>query len=222
MKTADVIKKEWPVLVLVLGAFICSFLIWDQIPDTVPTHYNLQGKADDYGPKWILLIMLPALALVLYASLLFLPYIDPKKRIDVNQKPISGIRVIITVFMIGLYGITLLEPMGIGIEINSIMPIAIGLLFIVMGNYMNSIKSNYFIGIRTPWTLENERVWKKTHRMGSKLWMLGGAVLIIGSILLNQRPILGTTLIGITIFPLAVIPVLYSYIIFKKLENSDA
>ncbi|HBX66162.1 MAG TPA: hypothetical protein DEG32_08380, partial [Balneolaceae bacterium] len=82
-------------------------------------HFNLQGEADDFGPKWIILYMLPALGLVIYLGLLFLPGIDPKKRIEETQKPIAAIRLVLALFMVGLYSIMMLIVTGSDIDINS-------------------------------------------------------------------------------------------------------
>ncbi|MFN1836195.1 SdpI family protein [Balneola sp. MJW-20] len=221
MKATETLKKEWPILILLTLPFIASAFIWEQVPETVPTHFNIHGEADDYGPKWMLLIMIPGIAVLTYLLMVFLPSIDPKRKIESTQKPIAGIRMVITLFFIALYAVTVLIAMGKQVDINTFVTIGIGLLFMILGNYMNSVKPNYFIGIRTPWTLEDPRVWKKTHRLGSKLWLLGGGMLILGQLLFGGNEVISSTVIGVVIVPLAVIPIVYSYILFKKLEDSD-
>ncbi len=95
--------------------------------------------------------------------------------------------------------------------------LTIGGLFIVLGNYMKTIKPNYFIGIRTPWTLENEEVWKKTHRMASYLWFWGGLAMIVSILLLP--PNTGTYLFMVIVSMISIIPIIYSYKIFKKIQK---
>ncbi|MEQ8525130.1 SdpI family protein [Gracilimonas sp.] len=218
MNITNILKKEWPVILLLLAPFAVSLLLSDQVPDTVPTHFNLQGEADDYGPKWVILYMLPAIGILLYAALLLLPRIDPKKRIEEAQKPIAAIRLITSLFMVGLYAMMILVVTGSDVSINSYVFIAVGLFFVGLGNYMNTVKPNYFIGIRTPWTLENPTVWKKTHRLGSKIWMVGGVLIIISDLIFSES--LNAVVFGVTVGFMVIVPLLYSYFEFKKIEST--
>lgn len=220
MKAAETLKKEWPVLILLMLPFITSAVIWSDVPDIVPTHFNIQGEADDYGPKWMLLLMIPGIALATYLLLVVLPGIDPKKRIDSSQKPIAGIRLVTALFFLGIYAVTVMIAMGKDLDINTWITLGIGVLFLVLGNYMNAVKPNYFIGIRTPWTLEDPQVWKKTHRLGSKLFMVGGGMIILGQLIFGDNEVLSSSIIAIVVIPIAVIPVVYSYILYKK--NGDS
>lgn len=217
MNMLKAMKKEWPILILLLAPFVVSLILSDRVPDTVPTHFNLQGEADDFGPKWIILYMLPALGLVIYLGLLFLPGIDPKKRIEETQKPIAAIRLVLALFMVGLYSIMMLIVTGSDIDINSYVFIAVGILFIGFGNYMNSVKPNYFIGLRTPWTLESPIVWKKTHRLGSKIWMVGGIIIVVSKLVFSEG--VNAIIFGISIAIMVLVPLIYSYTEFKKLES---
>ncbi|MAL16943.1 MAG: hypothetical protein CL670_07800 [Balneola sp.] len=217
MNMLKAMKKEWPILILLLAPFVVSLILSDRVPDTVPTHFNLQGEADDFGPKWIILYMLPALGLVIYLGLLFLPGIDPKKRIEETQKPIAAIRLVLALFMVGLYSIMMLIVTGSDIDINSYVSIAVGILFIGFGNYMNSVKPNYFIGLRTPWTLESPIVWKKTHRLGSKIWMVGGIIIVVSKLVFSEG--VNAIIFGISIAIMVLVPLIYSYTEFKKLES---
>ncbi len=218
MNSINIFKKEWPILLLLLAPFAVSLIVSDQVPDTVPIHFNLQGEADDYGPKWMILYMLPAIGLLIYVALLFLPRIDPKKRIEKAQKPVAAIRLITSLFMVGLYAMMMLVVTGSDVSINSYVFIAVGILFVGLGNYFNTVKPNYFIGIRTPWTLENPTVWKKTHRLGSKIWMVGGVVIIFSDLLFSET--VNAVVFGATFGVMVVVPLLYSYFEFKKLEST--
>jgi uncharacterized membrane protein len=214
----NTIKKEWPIIVLLFAQFIISFILSNQVPDTVPIHFDLQGEANDYGPKWMVLYLLPAIGLLTYLGLIFLPRIDPKKRIEQAQKPITAIRIVTALFMVGLYSLMLLIATGSDLDINSYMYVAIGILFVGLGNYMNSVKPNYFIGIRTPWTLENPTVWKKTHRLGSKIWMLGGVIIVVSKLLFSTE--VNSVIFGITVAVMVLVPLIYSYVAFKKIETT--
>ncbi len=219
MNITETLKKEWFVLILLLAPFFISFYLWDQLPEEVPTHFNIKGEADDFGLKWMTAFMLPGIALFTYIMLVVLPGIDPKKRIKSAQKPIAAIRIVSSVFMIGIYAIVMAVTLGYEMDISLYIRFATGVMILIIGNYLNSVKPNYFIGIRTPWTLENPEVWKKTHRFSSKLWIIGG-LLLMG---LPFIPALsGSQLILITLVTLlAAVPILHSYIIFTKLQSNS-
>ncbi len=212
----ETIKKEWFVVLLLIAPFVASAILWDDLPEVVPTHFNAAGEADDWGPKWINAIMIPSIGLGIYLLLIFLPSIDPKKKIRSVQKPIAAIRIFMSLFMIGIYAFVMAASLGKTANISVYVQMAVGALLVIVGNYINSVKPNYFIGIRTPWTLESPEVWKRTHRLGSKLWIIGGIIFLI-------FPWLGFTtgseyFVIILVSILAGVPLIYSFIIYKQLE----
>lgn len=219
MNIKNTLKKERYMAVLLLAPFIASFILWEKMPDIVPVHFNAAGEADDFGPKWINAFLLPGIALVTYLFLLVIPAIDPKKRIENTQKPIAAIRIVISLFLIGVYALVMMKSFDLEADVGQFVLASVGILIAITGNYMNSIKPNYFIGIRTPWTLEDSEVWKKTHRFASKLWIVGGVLMTVSAFIpfLKGSPffILGAVLI------LAGIPFIYSYQLFNKLKNSN-
>ncbi len=219
MSLSETLKKEWFVLLILLVPFVASFMLWDQLPEEVPTHFNIKGEADDWGPKWITAIMLPSIGVGVYALLLFLPLIDPKKKITSVQKPVAAIRMFTSIFLVGIYVFVMAASLGSEIDFSSYMLTAVGALILILGNYMNSIKPNYFIGVKTPWTLESPEVWKKTHRLTSKLWILGGLFMMGASFvpLFTNSAYLITVLVAV----LAGIPIIYSYLIFQKIQKND-
>lgn len=220
MSISETLKKEWFVIPLLLAPFIASLLLWDQLPDEVPTHFNFKGEADDWGPKWMNAIMLPLIGVGLYVLLLVVPIIDPKKKISNIQKPVSAIRIIMSLFFVGIYAFVMAASLGSEINFTMYIFAAVGALILILGNYMNSIKPNYFIGVRTPWTLESPEVWKKTHRLTSKVWIVGGLVMIITAFFPSLMSSAFTISILVTI--LAAVPIIYSYLIFKKLESKES
>ena len=220
MDIKSTFKKEWYVILVLAAPFIASIYLWNDMPDIVPTHFNAQGEADDYGPKWINAFLLPGISVLTYLFLLIIPAIDPKKRIERTQKPITAIRVIISIFLAGIYTIVMMKTFNVDAKIDQFVFVGVGLLIVVVGNYMNSIKPNYFIGLRTPWTLENPEVWKRTHRFSSKLWIIGGSFMIISTFIPSLRGSL--YVISGLVAILAIIPFAYSYVIFNKLQKSES
>ena len=219
MKITETLKKEWYIVVLLVLPFMISMYFWDQLPEQVPTHFNMKGEADGWGPKWINAYLIPLIGVGNYLLILLLPIIDPKKKIQNDQKSISKIRVFISLFMVGLYGVIMVTTLGYSFNLGAYITTGVGLIIMVLGNYMNSIKPNYFVGVRTPWTLESPEVWKSTHRFTSKLWTFAGAgMIVLGFIpFFNESPIFITTYVLIIAIP----PIAYSYILFKKLEKGE-
>jgi len=219
MNIKNTLKKEWYMIILLLAPFIASFILWENMPDIVPVHFNAAGEADDFGPKWINAFLLPGIALSTYLFLLIIPAIDPKKRIENTQKPIAAIRIVISLFLIGVYVMVMMKTFDIEADIGQFILVSVGVLIAITGNYMNSIKPNYFIGLRTPWTLEDPEVWKKTHRFASRLWIIGGLFMAITAFIPTLKGSL-YVIVGSVIL-LAIIPLIYSYQIFNKIKNSN-
>lgn len=215
----ETLKKEWYVVLLLIIPFGVSAYLWNDLPDTVPTHFNMKGEADGWGPKWVNALMFPAIALGTYLLLIIVPFIDPKKRIESRQKPIAAIRIILSLFFVFMYVFVMSESMGTDINFSIYLQVGIGLLFLVLGNYMHSIKQNYFIGVRTPWTLENEEVWKRTHRLTAKVWTVGGLIMMIAPITLSNA-VVYWTVFGVVTTVLVLVPIIYSYVIFERLDSA--
>jgi len=212
------LKKELPILAIVLLPFIYLAYIWNELPSKVPMHWNIQGEIDRYGDKSELIIIPFLLPLFVYIIFLVVPRIDPKNKLNKMGNKLQSIKFVLTTFMsmLALYIIytaktqTLTNP-------NYIVLI-IGVLFIILGNYFKTIKPNYFIGIRTPWTLENETVWKETHKLGGKLWFIGGILIVILSLLLDESQ--NFTVFIIIVGLITMVPIAYSYFKFNKVKKT--
>lgn len=210
------IKKEFPYLSIAILPFIYLGFIWDKLPAKVPMHMQINGEVDRWGNKSELIFMLFMLTGLTYIIFLFLPKLDPKQKLQNMGKKFDSLRLILTIFMsiLGIYILHAIQNQT-GNQNNNptlIFPI-IGLLFTFLGNYLKTVKPNYFIGIRTPWTLENEDVWKKTHLLGSKIWFIGGLLMTLTYFLEPKQQFY--VFIGITAI-ISIIPMIYSYIEFKK------
>lgn len=211
--------KELILWILISIPFFYMISIWNSLPATVATHFDFYGNPNDYSPKANLPYMIGGLGIGTYLLMLLIPYFDPKKKIEQMGEKYYSIRVLMTLFMsiISFY----LLYVGKKGEINLNLLIAmIGAFDTVFGNYLQTVKPNYFIGIRTPWALENEETWKKTHRLAAKMWMIGGLLIIILSILSKSYLILGITFAVITCI-LTFVPIIYSYILFKNIHKNE-
>ena len=208
------IKKELPLIVLVLLPFLYLAYIWNQLPAKVPVHWNVKGDIDRYGDKAELILIPLLLPLLVYVIFLVVPRIDPKKKLDKMGNKLQNLKLLMTTLMSMLALFILYSAQNQSFDQSNYLFILIGILYIILGNYSKIIKPNYFIGIRTPWTLESESVWKETHKLGGKLWFIGGIIVVLSGFILGNKPNLIVFLTITTIN--AIVPIVYSYMLFKK------
>jgi uncharacterized membrane protein len=208
-------KKEIPFIAVALLPFVYLAYIWNELPKEVPMHWNASGEIDRWGDKSELFMMLFMLTGITYFVFLIIPYIDPKQKLQNMGNKLNNLRLILALFMSALAIYILYSVQQKTSNPVLIFPL-VGLLFAFLGNYFKTIKPNYFIGIRTPWTLENEEVWKKTHLMGGKLWFVGGLLMALTFVLPNEIQIYTFLAIAAVI---TIVPIVYSYLEFKKIKN---
>lgn len=203
-------KKLLREILLLLFVFIPLGLLytrWASIPDTIPVHYGLSGKADRFDSKEMLLWLLPSVLVLMYSVLALVPFIDPKKRITNAQGSFYSVRLAVMMF-ISIVFISYLLSLTSDWNFSKSIPLLMMAFITVVGNYLPVIKPNYFIGIRTPWTLENEQVWTLTHRFSGRLWVVIGVSGFIVHLIWSTLPL--TIYIGVIIL-LVIISVVYSY-----------
>jgi len=210
-------KSEILLIVLVLAAWVTGFYFYSIFPEQVPVHWNYAGQVDRLGSRLEGAFILPIVVTAMYLLFWLIPLIDPKKeKYQEFIKVYNLFRYLLIIIMWLIYLITSLSALGYNIKVEIWVPLIIGLLFILLGNYMGKIKPNWFMGIRTPWTLSNDEVWSKTHRLGGKMFMLMGLFLILNPLLPFQSL---TWALIIPIVTVVLVPVIYSYIIFHKLKK---
>lgn len=213
------VLQESVILILTMIPFIYLGIIYTDLPESLPMHWNAQGEVNRMGSKQELWLIPTVLCGLMYVLFKYIPMLDPKGQIKKMGNKYAYLRVAMTVFMtvlaIGIIYISSTYETG---DKNSSawVFIVVGLLFIVLGNYMPSMKPNYFVGIRTPWTLENETVWRKTHRLGARLFIISGLIIILAALLLAPEWAVYAT-IG-TAIAMVAWTMIYSYSLFKKLQ----
>jgi uncharacterized membrane protein len=208
--------KESILWILILLPFVYLSTIWTELPARIPTHFDLGGNPNGWSDKNSLIYLLASLGIGTYLLMLFIPWFDPKKKIQQMGEKYYSLRVLMTVFMTLISVYILYSGNGNKINPNLLMGL-IGAFYAVFGNYLQTVKPNYFIGFRTPWTLENEQTWKRTHRLAGRMWMLGGLFIVITSFALNSNVTLGILFATITMI-IVIVPIIYSYIEFKKIH----
>jgi uncharacterized membrane protein len=207
-------KTKALILVTLFSPLLFILIKWNDFPNSIPIHFNLNGEPDRYSGRAVGLLMLPVLNIGLYFLFLVIPQIDPSKK---NYEKFAGvfktIRTSIHVFLTFVFGIIAAFSLGFQFNISLLIVYGILLLFLVIGNYLGSVQHNYFIGIRTPWTLANDQVWRKTHRLTAKLWVSSSIIMMILLPFISRLEIAVPVFIGI----IGVIPTIYSYTIFRKI-----
>ena len=211
-------KKEAPLIAIVLAPFIYLASLWDQLPDTVPLHWNMEGEIDNYGDKSELILIPILLPLLIYFIFTIVPMIDPKGKINQMGNKYFTLKMAMTIFMSILAMIIIYSVKNETLYNPNYIVLLMGVLFVILGNYFKTLRANYFIGIKTPWTLENEIVWKETHKLAGKIWFIGGLIIILSSLLLDQKTNF-SLFIGITII-ISLVPVIYSFFKYKSLLRS--
>lgn len=207
-------KTELPLLALIAGMFVAAALIWPHAPESFPVHWGVSGEVDRYGGRFEGLLFLPLLSVALYLIMLFLPRLDPGR---LNYARFAGayytIRATTIALMALLYTVMVLAAKGTPVDMPRFGGLAIGAMFFVMGNVLGKIRPNWFVGVRTPWTLSSKRSWTRTHRLAGWVFVVGGIALMAAGIVHTPVAmeaafaILATGMVG---------AIVYSYFVWKS------
>lgn len=207
-------KRLFIVLLVVAAlSFLGVLICWPFMPFIVPTHWSLQGRIDGYSRREVL-VLLGAIPLATVLGMRFLPAIDPRRRnYKVHSRAYGIIASAVTGMLILLSWVTLLPAFGIRVPVDRLIYVVIGAAFVVMGNFMPQLRSNFFAGIRTPWALDNEVVWRKTHQAGGLVFCVCGILMVVAALL----PRGGLTMIpmGLLLAGMAGVYV-YSYAVYRR------
>ena len=211
----------WPIALVPL-VYLLS--IWQGLPEEMAMHFDLKGNPDRYGNKSELLIMaaaLSAMSILIYFGLSNIYKIDPKKYAADNKDRLHRMGFAIAIFIVALTCFIIYSTSKGNMRISMRYIFAgIGLLLCLMGNYMHTIKPNYFAGLRLPWTLNNEDNWRKTHLLAGKLWFIGGLAIAILCLLVPGTAAI--VLFFIATIVLILVPVVYSYRLYKKNDQAKS
>ncbi|MCM1566455.1 MAG: SdpI family protein [Candidatus Dehalobacter alkaniphilus] len=218
-------KELWMRRMLIFGSLMVlislavSLVVYPRLPDKVPVHWNAAGEIDGWGSAFQGAFLFPLMMAAMLILLVFLPKVDPKKKnYSRMSKPYTIIVLVIMLFFMLIHFGSLGTALGYFNSFPSLIQLGVGALFVIIGNYMGKLKHNYFAGIKTPWTLANEQVWYKTHRMAGPLWVIGGLIFMAASFLPAQFL---TVTVMIVIAVLLIVPIGYSYWIFKRLDKEE-
>lgn len=212
------VSRSTTIISIALGALslIVTALVYSRLPETVPVHWNVRGEVDNYGPRsmaWVL----GSLPIAIAALMRLLPAIDPRKQNYLKSaRAYNATMLSVVTVMVVVQFLVVSSAIGIAVQVDAVIKAVMGLLFLVIGNFLGTVRSTFFFGIRTPWTLSNDEVWRKTHRLGGVLFMVAGlaflAVLFIRNAWAGVIPL-------VAILAAVVVPVVYSWVLYRKLST---
>jgi len=198
---------------IILLSFVLSIYFYPQMPERIASHWNAKGQVDGYMTKFWGMFLMPFVLVGIALLFLAIPKIDPlKANIKKFRKYYDGFIIVFLIFMFSIHIQVILWNFGTKISPNLVLPIGIGVLFYYLGILCENAKRNWFIGIRTPWTLSNEKVWDKTHKIGGKLFKIAGLIALVGIFFKS----LAVFFIFVPVIFVALFTVVYSYIEYQS------
>ena len=192
--------------IVILFPILWGLIIWPQLPNQIPIHFNVAGQANNFQSKPLAVFGLPLFLLLVHLFVIFMTARDPKNR-TMDEKMGKVIYWLTPIVSLGVFYLIYSKALGSTTNPSIFASALLGIIFVMMGNYMPKLKVNHTVGIRLPWTLQSEDNWHKTHRLAGKLWVVGGLILLLESGLQFAVPYV----MGIVILTIVFIPVMYSY-----------
>ncbi|HEY1173959.1 MAG TPA: SdpI family protein [Verrucomicrobiae bacterium] len=220
----NLLKKEWLQLFILAVPFCAAALLWDKLPEKVPSHWNAAGQIDAYSGKTFGILLLPITNAAVALLMAVVPFIDPKLKQQSTEAQASSrqtirtIRLALTSFFSCFSLLILAVAFGWfrnGTAFAHYIYIGLGMLFIVLGNFMTKLKPNRFVGIRTPWTLASPEVWAKTHRLGGPVMVASGFIMLVMLLVVPFEKYAFYVVLPI-VLGMASITSVYSYILYRK------
>ena len=202
------------VTILIVASTLAGILLWNQLPEPMASHWGVNDQVNGYMSKFWGVFLMPVITIAMLLLFLIIPSIDPlKANIAQFRDYFNSFITLIVAFMVYIYGLTLVWNLGFtSFRMSTAMLPAMGLLFIFVGVMIGKAKRNFFIGIRTPWTLSSDTVWAKTHVLGGVLFKISGVIAILGILFPN----LAFLFLIVPLMAAAAIAVVYSYVLFRS------
>ncbi|TVX96076.1 SdpI family protein [Cohnella terricola] len=211
--------KDWTLLGANALLFIVLFLVFNhQLPDQMASHYNINGEQDRMMAKWSFWLLYAATGIALPSILTATRFVDPRKN---NYSRFEGyfylIRWAVSLFLHAVMLLIILDNAGYKLPTINIVVGGIGVLWMILGNRMGQVRSNFFIGIRTPWALMDEQNWRLTHRLGARVWFAAGLIMFVSAWFVSSFWIAAVILVSA--LGSALIPAVYSYMLYRRASN---
>jgi len=210
--------KKWFYIKLVLFVLLLggSLIAWPYLPEMVPSHWNIQGEVDQYWPRVWSVFFAPGIYLAMWVLFSYIPKLDPRKeKYSLFVDSWNILQLVIMSFFVYLQGIIFAYVLLPGLDFTRMILIGMGVLFVLIGNYMGKIKQNYFIGVKTPWALDNVDNWNKTQRLGGWMFVIAGLVFLLEAFWQWQMLAVLIAQIIMMVF----VPFIYSYYLFRTMKK---
>lgn len=212
--------RKWIPALLVIAATIASIVVYPQMPERVPTHWNIEGEVDGWSSRFFGAWLMPLMMAVILVILRMVPLIDPRRaNFEKFQGVYEAIIGVTMAFMLGLHIMLLALATGSNVPIARVIPAAVAVFFIVLGFLLPRAHPNWFVGIRTPWTLSNDVVWQKTHKIGGLLFVATGVLTLLAVLI---APRLATWVLIMAGVVTVVSVFAYSFIEWRREKESSA
>jgi uncharacterized membrane protein len=212
MKRENVIK-ELVLILITLLPIIYLIVKWNSLPEQMPIHFDMEGNPNGYGSRYVFIFM----PVGLYLMMLVLPKIDPRKaNYSLFENSYYNMRVGLSLF-IGVIDSAIIYSISGKNSLTELLPVSLFFLFMFIGNYLGTVRPNYFVGIKVPWTLNSDEVWIRTHKLAGKLWFWGSLFAIFLYFIVKDLQMILIPLLVV----LVIVPVVYSYIIYQKINKEN-
>lgn len=223
MSDQDKPSFKLPILVslaLLAVMLAASAIMWVNLPADarLPVHYNIHGQADRYAGKLVAALMMPGVVMGVTLLLAVVPYIEPRRQhLRQSAKAYAALWIAVVGLFATLHVNSMLIALGHGVNLTTLVGVLLGLLFMVLGNYLGKVRSTFMFGIRTPWTLSSDQVWDKTHRLGGRMFFTVGLASVVLAVL-GLKAWAVAVLAGGAIGS-AILLTIYSYVLWRREEH---
>jgi uncharacterized membrane protein len=208
-------NRKWLGPVLIAVSFVATALVYGRLPAEIPTHWNWRGQVDDTTARFPGAFLVPLMAAAIWLLLPVLRRIDPRRRnYERFDETFWVVLNLLALGMLLLQGVVLAQALGAPFEMGRLVLGVVGVLFLLLGNYLPRFKSNWWMGVRTPWTLDSEEVWRRTHRLGGWTFALGGLICVLAAALLPLEVAGVVSMVALSLA--ALVPVVYSYVTWRE------
>lgn len=214
-------KNKWQMIVtsaIIVLPLLVGLLLWDKLPEKVPYHWGVNGEVDGWASKPTAVFLMPLFMLAMQWFCVLMTGLDPKAKNVTETKMMGIVLWIIPVLNLFLHIMVWLAAFGREVDMAAVMPLLMGALFVVIGNYLPKCKQSYTMGIKVSWALNDEENWNATHRLAGKLWVAGGLLTMLCALLPSVAAFI--TMMGITLL-MCIIPTVYSYRFYKKHKKDE-
>ncbi len=206
---------KWKIIIsciLMLIPAVAGLILWNKLPSEMPVHWGVTGEVDGYASKGFVVFGMPAILLAMHLFFIFIATLDKKSRAQ-NKKVFWLIFLIVPFVSLYIFAMMYSWALGFYFDVGTISLACVGVLLAVIGNYLPKCKQNYYIGVRLPWTLDDEANWNATHRFAGKIWLVGGIALIFTGLLPGVAKVVGFI---VALCVLIIVPCVYSYLYSRK------